>query len=60
MTIESIIARKHRILAIEKRDANRFKPSPLGPGYLTRRERYTELYRMLDRRAVDSLVTEGE
>lgn len=57
MTHDAAKRRKMRILKIELRDTNRFKPNPLGPGFLTRRERYTEVYRELDRRAGRALDT---
>lgn len=55
MTYDDAKRRKMRILQIELRDEDRFKPNPLGPGFLTRRERYTEVYREIDRRAERTL-----
>ena len=49
MTYDDAKKRKLRILDVELRDVNRFKPNPLGPGFLSRRERYTELYLQLYR-----------
>jgi hypothetical protein len=56
MTYDQAKKRKQRILNIELRDHDRFKPSPLGPGFLTRRERYTELYREIDKRTMDDTL----
>lgn len=58
MTYDDAKKRKLHILQIELRDANRFKPNPLGPGFLTRRERYTELYREIDRRTIRAINDE--
>lgn len=49
-TLDNLQRRLDRVNAIEARDANRFAPNPLGPGYLTRRERYSELRWELQRR----------
>lgn len=41
--------RLQKVVAIEKADANRFKPNPRGEGYLTKAERYAELrFRLAD------------
>ncbi len=47
--LATLQARLDRVRAMEAADPNTFKPNPLGPGYLTRRERYTELLRELKR-----------
>lgn len=39
-----------RLSEIAARDVNRFKPNPLGAGYLTRSERYNELRWEIERR----------
>jgi hypothetical protein len=49
-TIDTIEKRLDRIRQIEARDPNRFAPNPLGPGFLTRRERYNEVIWELKRR----------
>ena len=49
-TIENTERRLDRVRAIEARDNNRFAPNPLGPGCLTRRERYNEVLWELKRR----------
>ena len=49
-TTDNLNARLDRVRAIEVRDTNRFAPNPLGPGFLTRRERYNELLSELKRR----------
>lgn len=47
---QRLLARIARVNEIEMRDPNRFAPNPLGPGYLTRRERYNEVRWELRRR----------
>lgn len=49
-TIDTIEKRLDRIRQIEARDTKRFAPNPLGPGFLTRRERYNEVIWELKRR----------
>jgi len=49
-TIDNTHRRIDRLRAIEARDRKRFRPNPLGPGFLTRRERYNELFWELKRR----------
>lgn len=49
-TTDAIYARIERIRAMQKNDPNQFAENPLGPQYLTRRERYLELIRELERR----------
>lgn len=49
-TTDAIYARIERVRAMQKADPNQFAPNPLGPQYLTRRERYLEVIRELERR----------
>jgi hypothetical protein len=49
-TKTNVSRRIQRLREIEARDKDRFKASPLGSGFLTRRERYQEAYRDLGRR----------
>ena len=49
-TTDNTEKRLERVRAIEARDTNRFAPNPLGPGFLTRRERYNEVLHELKRR----------
>ena len=49
-TLDNLHKRLDRVRAMEARDPSRFAPNPLGPGYLTRRERYNELVWELKRR----------
>jgi hypothetical protein len=42
--------RLERVRAMEARDTNKFRPNPLGAGFLTRRERYSEVIWELQRR----------
>ena len=49
-TTDNLNARLDRVRAIEARDTNRFAPNPLGPGFLTRRDRYNEVIWELKRR----------
>lgn len=46
---QTLTRRLDRVLWIQRRDVNRFKPSPLGPGFLTRQERYLELIWEIER-----------
>lgn len=48
--IENTERRLERVRSIEARDPNRFSPNPNGAGFLTRRERYSEVIRELKRR----------
>ena len=50
MTTDTLYARIERVRAMQKRDPNQWAPNPLGPEYLTRRERYLEIIRELERR----------
>ena len=50
LTTDNLQARLDRVRAIEARDPQRFTPNPRGPGFLTRRERYNEIYWELKRR----------
>lgn len=58
MTYDQAKKRKQLVLQIELRDTNRFEPSPLGPGFLTRRQRYAELYWEIDRRTIRDINDE--
>ena len=49
-TEANIAARLKRLRAIERNDTDKFRPNPLGPGFITRYQRYTECYRELNRR----------
>jgi hypothetical protein len=49
-TTDNLQKRLDRVRAIEARDPKRFSPNPLGPGFLTRRERYNEILWELKRR----------
>ena len=49
-TLDNLLDRYERVRRMEHADKERFKPNPLGPGYLTRYERYTEVFRELKRR----------
>ena len=49
-TTDNTHKRLDRLRAIEARDANRFAPNPLGPGFLTRAARYNEVRWELQRR----------
>ena len=49
-TADNTQKRLDRVRAIEARDTNRFAPNPNGAGFLTRRERYNELFWELKRR----------
>lgn len=49
-TTANIQARLDRVRAIEARDPQRFAPNPRGPGFLARRERYSEVIWELKRR----------
>ena len=49
-TADNTQKRLDRVRAIEARDTNRFAPNPLGPGFLTRRDRYNEVIWELKRR----------
>lgn len=46
-----------RAYAGQKADVNRFKPNPLGPGYLTRNERWNEVIRTYEREFMDRCLT---
>ena len=50
---EHIKRRRELVRKIEAMDKDRFQPSPLGPGYLSRYQRYTELFRQLSDREQD-------
>lgn len=54
--LDTLLKRKYRLREFERRDPTRFEPNPLGPGYLTRYQRYTELYRALDLK-IDEWIT---
>ena len=41
--------RYDKIVAMRKADPERLKPNPLGPGFLTRDERYCELLLLIER-----------
>lgn len=49
-TTDAIYTRIERVRAMQKNDPNQFAQNPLGPQYLTRRERYLEILWELERR----------
>lgn len=46
---QTLKRRYERILRMQCEDKNRFKPNPRGEGYLTRNERYNELFWEIER-----------
>ena len=48
--IDRLLKRLARVREMEANDPKRFAPNPLGPGFLTRRDRYRELIWEIERR----------
>ncbi len=57
--LTELLKRKDRLRDIERKDDTRFEPNPLGPGYITRFDRYTELYREIDKQ-IDAWITQDD
>lgn len=49
LSTRTLERRYERVLDLQRSDPLRFLPNPLGPGYLTRQERYSEIIWTLER-----------